>query len=187
MSAQGLQGLSLQDFNRISFDLTTLAERLAAAEDWGKLVVAHIYLDHILTQSLRDHVANMDAYFKGGHKSFADKLALCEAHDLLDADLSSTLTAINSARNKFAHRLVFEVPDDLKVRLFTGFSPNRVSSDVLGPEGFTDFLFTVVMLLEFARIFGLKIAELEREKASYQSRILQLAKEIVGPRQKVVP
>ncbi|MBY5716671.1 hypothetical protein HFO33_08715 [Rhizobium leguminosarum] len=51
-----------------------LTDRLYAVEDWAKLVAAHIYLDHILMETLRDGIADIDVYLKGGHKTFSDKL-----------------------------------------------------------------------------------------------------------------
>jgi hypothetical protein len=61
------------DFARISFDVVALTDRLFAVEDWAKLVAAHIYLDHILMETLLDRIADIDVYLKGGHKTFSDK------------------------------------------------------------------------------------------------------------------
>ncbi|WP_326912862.1 hypothetical protein [Rhizobium johnstonii] len=125
-------------------------------------MAAHIYLDHILTETLRDRIPDIDVYLKSGHKTFADKLALCQAHRVVDEELVATLKALNRARNQFAHRLDFEVTDELKMQLFTQFSPTRAKADVLGDEGFTNFLLTVIMLLEFERIYEFKSAPCRR-------------------------
>ncbi|KAB1087877.1 hypothetical protein F4V91_16430 [Neorhizobium galegae] len=174
------RNLTREDFKLISFDFEQLSKRLQGSEDWAKLVVCHIYLDHIISQTLKDHVPNIDAYFAGGHKSFSDKLALCQAHNLIDDEIAMTLRSINSARNKFAHRLVFDVPDEVKTRLFLEFSPARPPGDVLTDDGFSNFLFTVVMLVEFERIYGIKLANIEREAAFHRGKMLEIAIEMIG-------
>ncbi|MBO9198140.1 hypothetical protein J5277_28840 [Rhizobium sp. 16-449-1b] len=171
---------SAEDFKRISFDVVALTDRLQAVEDWAKLVAAHIYLDHILTQTLRDTIPDIDGYLGGGHKTFSDKLALCRAHGLVDDDLASTLRAINKARNQFAHRLDFDVTDELKVQLFTQFSPMRDKRDVLEDEGFANFLLTVIMLLEFERIYGFKIRSLEKEAQLLREKVFDAVVDSYG-------
>ncbi|TBA06370.1 hypothetical protein [Rhizobium ruizarguesonis] len=117
--------LSRVEFERLSFDPQELAARLTAAEDSGKLVVCHIYLDHILPTALKEHMPKAESFLGSGHKTFADKLALCQAFEIVDDDIAATLIAINRHRNKFAHRLVFDVPDQTKIDLFRQFSPSR--------------------------------------------------------------
>lgn len=176
MSTEGQSSpLSRLDLDRLSFDPRELSRRLTAAEDWGKLVVCHIYLDHILTAALADHMPKADVWLKSGYKTFADKVALCQALEVIDSEIAATLKSINSYRNKFAHRLVFDVPDETKVALFKEFSPARPKEDVLCPEGFDSFLFTVVMLSEFERISAQVIAELDREIAFNKARMLEIA------------
>lgn len=167
--------LSRLNFDRLSFDPQELSARLAAAEDWGKLVVCHIYLDHILTAALTDHMPRAESYLKSGYKTFADKVALCQALAIIDDEIAATLKSINGYRNKFAHRLVFDVPDETKVALFKEFSPSRPKAHVLGPEGFDNFLFSVVMLSEFERIYTQVIAEKDREIAFNRERMLEIA------------
>ncbi|MGO7611183.1 hypothetical protein ACC689_07830 [Rhizobium ruizarguesonis] len=150
--------------------------------DWAKLVATHIYLDHILMETLRDRIVDIDVYLKGGHKTFSDKLALCQAHRLVDADLAATLRAINTARNQFAHRLDFNVTDELKVKLFKQFSPARVEADVLGDEGFANFLLTIVMLLEFERIYQFKIQALEGEAQLLREKVFDAVAELYSTR-----
>ncbi|MBY3255804.1 hypothetical protein HFO09_08905 [Rhizobium laguerreae] len=167
--------LTDEDLARISFDVIQLTDRLSAVEDWAKLVAAHIYLDHILTETLRDRIPDIDVYLKSGHKTFADKLALCQAHRVVDEELVATLKALNRARNQFAHRLDFGVTDELKMQLFTQFSPTRAKADVLGDEGFTNFLLTVIMLLEFERIYEFKIRALQEEAQLYRDKAFEVA------------
>ncbi|MDM9627838.1 hypothetical protein QTL95_18260 [Rhizobium sp. S152] len=171
---------TVEDFKKISFDVVALTDRLQAVEDWAKLVAAHIYLDHVLTQTLRDTIPDIDGYLGGGHKTFADKLALCRAHGLVDEDFASTLRAINKARNQFAHRLDFDVTDELKVQLFSPFSPMRDKGDVLEEEGFGNFLFTVIMLLEFERIYGFKVRSLEKEAQLLREQIFEALADSYG-------
>ncbi len=170
--------LSRLDFERLSFDYKELSARLTAAEDWGKLVVCHIYLDHILTTALKDHMPKAESYLDSGYKTFADKVALCQALEIVDDDVATTLKSINRHRNKFAHRLVFDVPDETKIALFREFSPTRPKEDVLAGDGFANFLFTVVMLVESERIYNQIIAEKAREIAFHRERMLELAMEM---------
>lgn len=165
-----------EHFENICFDVEQLIDRLEAAEDWSALLICHIYLDHILTRTLKDHIPKIDAYLQtGGHKTFTDKLALCVANELVDEEFAKTFKSINSARNKFAHRLVFEVPDELKVLLFSEFSPTRPQTEVLAKDGFSDFMCTVVMAAEMERVYNAKIAELRREEALNRDQLVDYA------------
>ncbi|MBY5721263.1 hypothetical protein HFO33_32710 [Rhizobium leguminosarum] len=97
-------------------------------------------------------------------------------------ELAATLRAINKARNQFAHRLDFDVTDELKVKLFKQFSPARVEADVLGDEGFANFLLTVVMLLEFERIYQFKIQALESEAQLLREKVFDAVAELYSTR-----
>ncbi|MBD8663026.1 hypothetical protein IFT59_07140 [Rhizobium sp. CFBP 8752] len=174
-TAKRESALARLDFERLSFDYEELHERLTASEDWGKLVVCHIYLDHILTTSLKDHMPKAGLYLDNGYKTFADKVSLCQALNILDDELARTLKSINSQRNKFAHRLVFDVPNETKLALFKEFSPTRPAQDVLAENGFSSFLITVVMLVEAERIYTQIIAEKSKEIAVHREKMLELA------------
>ena len=51
----------------------------------------------------------------------------------------------------------------------------NTKAHVLGPEGFDNFLFSVVMLSEFERIYTQVIAEKDREIAFNRERMLEIA------------
>lgn len=44
--------------------VATLFRGVWAAEDWSKLVVAHIYLDHIVIETLKEHVPKTDLHLQ---------------------------------------------------------------------------------------------------------------------------
>lgn len=146
-----------------SFDIADFLDRLANVPDWVKLLVAHIYLDHILTETLRGQMPNADAYLLG-HKSFLDKLQVCRALGFYENDLGELLKAINSKRNKFAHRLSFDVSAEEKRDLFRTFTKTRSLDDVLSEGGFGNFLSFVVLLAEAERTAQGKKKNLEDER-----------------------
>lgn len=146
-----------------SFNIADFLDRLASLPDWVKLLVAHIYLDHILTETLRDQLPNADAYLSG-HRSFVDKLQVCQALGFYQNDLGALMKAINSKRNKFAHKLSFDVSAEEKRDLFRIFTKTRSLVDVLLEGGFGDFLSGVVLLAEAERAAHGKRKMLEDEK-----------------------
>lgn len=143
------------------------------AEDWGKLIVAHIYLDHIITEVLNTHLDHPTAYFNG-HRSFAEKLGLCQATGYFRDKFGNVLKAINTSRNRFAHKLVFHVSDEEKRNLFRTLTTERPISEVTRPDGFADFLFTVVVFAEISRSAEERQAELSKEREAVSEKILEL-------------
>jgi len=156
-----------------SFDISTFIDRISVSEDWAKLIVAHIYLDHIITAVLNEHLDHPEAYFNA-HRSFAEKLGLCQALGFFRDEFGSVLKAVNALRNKFAHKLVFEVSDDEKRNIFRVLTTERPVSDVTRADGFGDFLFTVVMFTEVERASNKRQSELLKEQEFVRSKIMEL-------------
>lgn len=156
-----------------SFDISEFIERISVAEDWGKLIVAHIYLDHIITEVLNTHLDHPTAYFNG-HRSFAEKLSLCQAMGYFRDKFGDVLKAINNSRNKFAHKLVFHVSDEEKRNLFRTLTTERPTSEVTRPDGFEEFLFTIVIFAEISRSAEERQAELSKEQEAVSKKILEL-------------
>lgn len=156
-----------------SFDISEFIDRISVAEDWGKLIVAHIYLDHIITEVLNTHLDHPTAYFNG-HRSFAEKLSLCQAMGYFRDKFGNVLKAINTSRNRFAHKLVFHVSDEEKRNLFRTLTTERPISEVTRPDGFADFLFTVVIFAEISRSAEERQAELSKEREAVSEKILEL-------------
>ncbi|MBM7326047.1 hypothetical protein JS562_23510 [Agrobacterium sp. S2] len=156
-----------------SFDISEFIDRISVTEDWGKLVVAHIYLDHIITEVLNTHLNHPEAYFSG-HRSFAEKLSLCQAMGYFRDRFGDVLKAINKSRNRFAHELIFHVSDEEKRNLFRTFTTERPISEVTKPDGFGEFLFTVVIFAEISRSAEERQAELSKEREAVSKKILEL-------------
>lgn len=156
-----------------SFDIGEFIERISSGEDWTKLIVAHIYLDHIITEVLREHLDYPDSYLEG-HRAFAEKLVVCQASGYFRHEFGRLLKAINSVRNHFAHELVFRVTDQEKRNLFRLLTNDRPISEVMQPEGFGNFLFTVVMYAEIERANEKRRAEISKEHKFVSGKILEL-------------
>jgi hypothetical protein len=155
----------------MSFDVLELIERLDVNADWAKLIVAHIYLDHILELYINDHFPRADVYLNSGHRGFAEKLSVCVAQGLIDEELSVSLRAVNACRNKFAHNLIFDISDTVKEDLFRSFTKDRSSNEVLTSGGFDNFLLTVVLMAEINRQATKKSATLRREIKAAQDEL----------------
>ncbi|MDH7807847.1 MULTISPECIES: hypothetical protein [unclassified Rhizobium] len=155
-----------------SFDISEFIDRISISDDWAKIVVAHIYLDHIVTEILKDKFENPGNYLEG--KGFSEKLALCKAFGYFDDKFGNVLRAINKSRNKFAHKLVFIVSDQEKRDLFRTLTTERPISDVTQPGGFEEFLITVVMFAEVYRAGEKRSAEISKEYNFVSEKILEL-------------
>ncbi|MGV1954381.1 hypothetical protein ACQZ5G_10260 [Agrobacterium sp. 22-214-1] len=156
-----------------SFDISEFIDRISVTEDWGKLIVAHIYLDHIVTEVLNTHLDHPASYFNG-HRSFAEKLSLCQALGYFHDEFGNVLRAVNNLRNRFAHKLIFHVSDEEKRNLFRTLTTERATSEVTRPGGFEEFLFTVVMFAEISRSAEKRQAELSKEHKFVSEKILEL-------------
>ncbi len=173
-----LRKIDLQDF---SLEPEQIEERLGSPEDWVCLIACHIFIDHILTEYLKDILPSPDAYFGGGYRGFGEKLRLCEAHGLFPEGYVQTLHILNSIRNRFAHQLVFEMSDGDKTRLFLAFSPERDVKDVLSAEGFRSFLETLIYYGEIDRLYARRLRRLDWEKQDMVERILNNLRQTGNP------
>ena len=160
--------------NEPSFDILEFIDRIEIDEDWAKLIVAHIYLDHIITEVLNEHLPHPVLYFKDTHRHFAEKLVLCQSIGYFRDEFGSVLKAINKARNHFAHKLVFNVSDKEKEALFRTFTKTRPLSDVTKPSGFQEFLFTIVMFAEFERANEKRRSHLSNEETKLKQQMFEI-------------
>lgn len=164
----------------MSFDVLEFIERLEVNADWAKLMVAHIYLDHILELYIKDHLPRADVYLSSGHRGFSEKLSLCVAHGFLDDEESSVLKSINSCRNKFAHQLIFNISDTVKKDLFRSYTQMRSPEEVLQEDGFDNFLLTVVLMLEIRRQNFKKSVDLEKQIVAVQDEMYDYIASLVA-------
>ena len=162
--------------DKASFDIAEFLQRMTEGYDWIKLIVTHIYLDHIVTETLKDQLPDPAAYLKG-HKPFIDKLNICQALGYFEGEFGGLLKAVNTARNRFAHKLIFDVTEEEKKNLFRLFTTARPLTEVTRPEGFEDFLIIVVLLAEVERVVEKKRTHLSQEMSELMDGLLTLLSE----------
>lgn len=155
-----------------SFDIIEFIDRISIRDDWAKIVVAHIYLDRIITEILRERFERPGNYLEG--RGFSEKLALCKAFGYFNDEFGNVLKAINKSRNKFAHKLVFTVSDEEKRDLFRTLTKERPISDVTQPGGFEEFLITVVIFAEVSRAGEKRRTEISKEHNFVSEKILEI-------------
>jgi hypothetical protein len=118
----------------LSFDVNVMKSRLGAAlksgENWAVIIHTHLYLDHILTQTLVGALMKPKA-LQVDRLSFSQKVAFLDALGLLSDELKPTVLAINKVRNKIAHEIDFNISAEDQNRLFS-----TVSSEAKGSFGF---------------------------------------------------
>lgn len=93
----------------LSFDRTRLVPRVSG-DDWQLVVQAHLYFDHIATQTLTENIPNPTA-LNWGRSSFAQKIDLLAALNLSPPTLITFLKKLNKVRNEIAHNLEYEVTE----------------------------------------------------------------------------
>ncbi len=81
-----------------SFEISTLKRRLGGNSNWSKIIVAHIYVDHILTQTLTENMQNPSAINKNRRKYVLDKLEMCEAMGWIDTADAVIIKKLNTKR-----------------------------------------------------------------------------------------
>lgn len=145
-----------------SFDILEFIERIGISEDWAKLIVSQIYLDHIITATINDQLPNAETYLSG-RKSFNDKLSLCNALGYFTEHVGDAIRAINRCRNKFAHQLIFEVNDTDKQSIFHVLKSQRSAQDLDKQDGFSNLLLSVVMTAEAERVLQKRKSQINRE------------------------
>jgi len=96
------------------FDVIEFGKKIKANADWVKIVSAHLYIDHILTCCMEDHIQNEKYLPSDGRISTYDKINICASMGWIQEDMVPILRRINRIRNLLAHRLDFKVSIDDK-------------------------------------------------------------------------
>ena len=94
--------------DRSSYDPHELRSRMKASDDWNVLIQGHLYLDHVVSRTMRDALPNPKALGLG-RIGFAQRLEMVVALGFLDENLATCASKINSIRNRLAHTLDFKV------------------------------------------------------------------------------
>lgn len=79
------------------------------------VISVHLLIEHIMVRCLHVVIPNPDALFGSRTISFSMLISLCEAHDVVDSELSRILRMVNGIRNKYAHMLEYH-PSDSELR-----------------------------------------------------------------------
>ncbi|MFN3508104.1 MAG: hypothetical protein ACK4ZU_11525 [Allorhizobium sp.] len=117
VTAEDLRLLSTPDAEIIeksqqewSFDCDECRSRIKDGERWQHLLLAHIYLEHVMAQILKDAIPFPDE-ISFSRMPFSQRLDLARALDLLPPDLVSAIRRITKMRNQVAHSLSFSIGD----------------------------------------------------------------------------
>ncbi len=93
---------------KYSFDLGIFKLKIYNAEPWTQIIIAHLYVDHVLNELLSIAFVVPSAV-NISRMGFSQKVSLCAALGAIDNDIPVALNAVNGIRNGLAHSLKFEV------------------------------------------------------------------------------
>lgn len=78
----------------------------------SEVIAVHLLVEHILIRCLHAALPNPSPLFRHRAPSFSLLVSLCEAHHIVSGELAEVLRTVNALRNKCAHHLQFDPPDD---------------------------------------------------------------------------
>ena len=146
-----------------SFDQILMRDRLNSGEDWHKVVMGHLYVDHIFINMLAEALPN-SASIKLSRLGFQQKLELVDAMGLVPKELVGVANLINRIRNKIAHSLDFSitekdqtdlrnsVPKDMRDALtMANVHSIRFTIDESGVPNLSGLLFVTVLQTDLVR------------------------------------
>jgi hypothetical protein len=107
----------LRDARNFSFDIDKLRREIDAGDMLGKVIRGHLYLEHVLIQTLQDAFA-APGEIELRRLNFPSKLDLCVALGLLQPEWRRPVLKVNEMRNRMAHRLDTEFTDKDRQDLF---------------------------------------------------------------------
>jgi len=91
-----------------SFDQNILNKKLRIRSRSQQILIAHLYLDHILNQIMIDNLPKPDE-LELDRIGFSQKIQISIAYGLIFHQDKSMLKAVNDLRNAMAHKLEFEI------------------------------------------------------------------------------
>ncbi|WP_033926115.1 hypothetical protein [Sphingomonas sp. 35-24ZXX] len=100
-----------------SFDIGLLKKRVRDDDPAQAFIQAHLYLDHVVTRLLGEHVP-FPRHLQLDRTGFSQKLQLVAAMGLLHPRHIPPIKVVNAIRNKIAHQLdyVVKLEDETKLR-----------------------------------------------------------------------
>ncbi|WP_146757684.1 hypothetical protein [Cereibacter johrii] len=131
------------------YDQRLLFKRMRLNNRWSQLIHAHSALDHIASEFLFQRLPNKDV-LRIDRWGLQQKIDLLHALGLCGKPLHSTITFLNSLRNKAAHRLNFSIEDAHVSDLLSRY-PAEIFDSAGRKPGFVHALVVTVALLEGER------------------------------------
>ena len=103
--------------------IEALAEVLRAEDDLGKIVRAHIHIEHELQEVIFLAAPNPTQLKSFDKMEYSDKVQLALVLGL-NAELKPALNATGNLRNKFSHRLDMKIGEEEVTNLISTFTPS---------------------------------------------------------------
>lgn len=100
----------VEGYQAFCFDQDAFTKRVRSGDRWQQLIQAHLYLEHVVAQLLKEALAKPEA-ISMSRMGFSQRLDLIVAMALLPDELVSPIRKISGLRNKIAHDLTFEIAD----------------------------------------------------------------------------
>jgi hypothetical protein len=97
-----------QAARNFAFDIREFEGKIRTGEDWNKVILSHLYIDHIVSNLLLQNLANPKAV-EISRIGFEHRLNLADAMRLLPERAVGMARKINALRNGFAHNLKFAI------------------------------------------------------------------------------
>ena len=107
----------VEEARKFSFDVDRFEREIDAGDMLARIIRGHIYLEHVLIQTLADAFAAPDE-IELRRLNFPAKLDLCIALGLLEPQWRGAVTKMNEMRNRMAHRLEITFTDQDRIDLF---------------------------------------------------------------------
>lgn len=174
---------STQNF---SYDIEQCDHRLQKGGDWNRLIHAHLFYDHVLTNMLEEALEKPE-YVQLDRMTFAAKVDVCAALALIFDEQRTFLRYVNKLRNCIAHDLNFKVTRDHAKQLYER-CPQRLRDEVdgwrKGRRGSLMYgtLFIFAVLLDISRQ-KLAAGRLLEQKGQFQlAEALEKARRVLGSR-----
>jgi len=175
--------------NIFSFDLDTLRTRLGVNSNWAKIIVGHIYADHIISQTLRENLKNPGSLgIENRQKYLLDKLQICESMYWVDPVDAAILRKLNKLRNNFAHTLSFNVTKK-EIYDFKNLLPKEyreladeiaVKRNTKGESGyFRDYIRVFIIMIDIKRQSVLRSNYLRKFRERELGKAMENARRVI--------
>jgi hypothetical protein len=156
-----------------SFENSKFNALIDSSADWASVIAAHIYVDHVLGCFLEEYCVRPRSVSPDSRRlSVADKAAFLHGVGVMSDGALTAINLLNRVRNRFAHRLDFEVTEEqlaeYRSALYSSFGQRFYDRDEF--KGTDGGKLGLKMLLKLLVIF------VEEERLAYLAHGLHEAK-----------